>query len=90
MFTAGGGPSSTGYGSGGRGLIDTIDSWPGIGVLGGRGGGSTRIGGLGRWRSSVLVMAILSAPPAVRCSLGVGAWTINRSALGSGRLGAEE
>jgi hypothetical protein len=89
MFTTGGGPSSTGYGNGGLGLIDTVDSCPGIGVLGGRGGGSTLTGGFGRCLSSVVVIAILSAPPVVRCSLGVGAWTTNRSALGSERLGAD-
>jgi len=66
-----------------------MDSEPGIGVFGGRGGGSTLPGGFGRCRSSALVIAILSAPVAVRCSLGVGAWTTKRSALGSGILGAD-
>jgi hypothetical protein len=48
MFTAGGGPSSTGYGNGGLCLpMDAEDSEPGIGVLGGRGGGSTLPDGFG-------------------------------------------
>jgi hypothetical protein len=36
-----------------------------------------------------VVIAILSAPAAVRCSLGVGAWTTKRSALGSSILAAD-
>ena len=45
MFTGGGGPSSSGYGNGGLGLLVVS---PGIGVLGGNGGGSFGVGRTGR------------------------------------------
>jgi len=43
MFTGGGGPSSSGYGNGGLSLLVVS---PGIGVLGGNGGGSIRVCGI--------------------------------------------